>query len=80
MDNISKDVIYLICKKLDLSSILKFSLVNKRLNEKIFLHPYIVLNKLPTNGTLNSLKRCRFLSWQIKTSIRSLLSNNLICK
>ena len=73
MENINTDIIYLICQKLDLSSILKLALVNKRLNDKIFLHPDIVLNKLPTNGTLNSLKRCRFLSYQIKTSLRGIL-------
>ena len=73
MENINRDIIYLICQKLDLSSILKLALVNKRLYDKIFLHPDIVLNKLPTNGTLNSLKRCRFLSRQIKTSLHGIL-------
>ena len=74
MENINRDVIYLICKKLNLSSILKFSLVNKRMYEKVMLHPDIILDKLEKQGVLNSLKRCHFLSYQIKTTLRGMIS------
>ena len=73
MEEISRDVIYLICQKLDMKSILNLSLVNKRTNEKIFLHPNLILDKIPPNGISNSFKRCRFLTYQIKTSLRSVL-------
>ena len=73
MDNLSRDVIYLICQKLDMKSILSLSLLNNRIYEKIFLHPSLILDKIPSTGLLNSLKRCRFLTLQIKTSLRSVM-------
>ena len=73
MDNLSRDVIYLICKKLDMKSILSLSFINKRTYEKIFLHPNLILDKIPSTGLLNSLKRCRFLTLQIKASLRSVV-------
>ena len=74
MEEISRDVIYLICQKLDMKSIVNFSLINKRTYEKIFLHPTLILDKIPPTGISNSFKRCRFLTYQIKTSLRSVFS------
>ena len=73
MEEISRDVIYLICQKLDIHTIINFSFINKRTYEKIFLHPNLILDKIPATGLLNSLKRCRFLTLQIKASLRSVV-------
>jgi hypothetical protein len=47
MDKLNRDVMYLICKKLNIRSILNLSTVNKTLRQKIIFHEYILKQQNP---------------------------------